>query len=97
MVAQAVESIGTILKDFGGWGAFLLVVIVGGRAFMSLARDFSNKVVDRLDDICAAINGQERRVDVLSEKVDTMKDEVHEQGQRIERLAESVAAKGKVS
>lgn len=77
----------TILKDFGGWGALVVVMVWGGRAFMALARDFAKRVVDRLDRICAAITGQERRVDGLVQRVEEMRGELAEQGKEIAKLA----------
>lgn len=76
----------SILKDFGGWGALLMALLFGGRSFMTLARDFSTRVVDKLDQICQAITGQERRVDKLTERVDQLREDVGEQNRRLENL-----------
>jgi len=76
-----------VIQSGGGWGAFLLALIWGGRAFMSLARDFSTKVVSELEKIREAIVGQEKRVDVLNERVQVMSNKVDDHGTKIDRLA----------
>lgn len=95
-----------ILRDYGGWGVLGVCVLLtlwfggralmsGGRAFMDMAKKFSADVVAELKEIKTAIQGQERRVDGLTAAVDDVRTEQIQQGQRIERLRELVAAQNK--
>lgn len=84
---QSVSNLWTgIVKDLGGWGAFVVALVWGGRAFMSLAADFSSRVIDELKNIREAIIGQESRVERLQSRVDDVHEEVRSQGERIESL-----------
>ena len=76
----------TTVKDLGGWGAFVLALVWGGRAFMALAADFSKRVIDELKNIREAIIGQEGRVNQLQSRVDDVHDQVRTQGERLEQF-----------
>jgi hypothetical protein len=79
----------TTIKDLGGWGAFVVALVWGGRAFMALASDFSSRVIDELKNIREAIIGQESRVERLQSRVDDVHDQVRSQGERIESILRS--------
>lgn len=83
--------IADLVNKGGGWAAFLAFLFWGGRVFMALARDFSSKVVSELGHIREAIVGQERRVDSMVARLDTVNDTVQEHGQKIERLTSQLA------
>ena len=105
LLAQSPADLSTferILKDYGGWGALAIVVALamwfggsailnGGRAFMALAKKFSDDVVAELKDIKNAIQGNERRVDGLAATVHEVRAEQAQQGVRIDRLKELMA------
>lgn len=82
-----------LVNKGGGWAAFLAFLFFGGRAFMSLARDFCNKVVTALDKIEDAIVGQEKRVDMMTERLANVHVQVAQQGEKIERLAQKLSGK----
>jgi hypothetical protein len=97
MPTTDIPDVLTYLKEFGGWGIVAFIVVyasraamAGGRTFLALAKQFSADVVAELKEIKTAIQGQERRVDTLSEKVEHVDQQVGEQSVRIERLNELV-------
>jgi hypothetical protein len=83
-VAGPWDSFLTIIKDLGGWGAFIIAIAWGGRAFMSLAREFSSSVIGELKSIREAISGQEARVERLSDRIDDVHQQVEAQGIKID-------------
>jgi methyl-accepting chemotaxis protein len=85
------EFVGSLLKNFGGFGALLGMLFFGWRGFMALARDFAINVVAKLEEIKEAIHGNERRVDSLTEKVVQIAADVGAQSARVERLAVQIA------
>lgn len=58
------------LADLGGWVAFLIVTIWGGRSAMSLARSFASDVVAEMRYIKDAIGEQRATIDSMEEQLD---------------------------
>lgn len=63
-----------LLERLGGWGAFIIFLWLGGRQFMSLARDFSTGVLAKLDGIKDVLSGHERRLDRIDEALEQIQD-----------------------
>lgn len=63
-----------ILERLGGWGAFIIFLWIGGRQFMTLARDFSTGVLAKLDGIKDVLSGHERRLDRIDEALEQIQD-----------------------
>lgn len=82
------DSALTVLKDLGGWGAFIVAIAWGGRAFMALAREFSTSVIGELKSIREAISGQESRVERLSDRIDDVHQQVEAQGLKLDAFRE---------
>lgn len=80
----------TIVERLGGWGAFLIALLWGGRSFMALARDFSQKVTGELGSIRQALVSWEGKVTVLTDRLGDLADTVKEQSTRLEKLSERV-------
>jgi hypothetical protein len=81
---QSLTGILPLIKDLGGWGAFIAIVFWGGRNFMAMAKQFSTSVVAELQRIREAIQGQEHMVEKLSDRIDDVSQEVRDQVERIE-------------
>mgnify|MGYP000240411250 FL=1 len=63
-----------LLERLGGWGAFIIFLWLGGRQFMTLARDFSTGVLAKLDGIKDVLSGHERRLDRIDEALEQIQD-----------------------
>lgn len=63
-----------LLERLGGWGAFIIFLWLGGRQFMTLARDFSTGVLAKLDGIKDVLSGHERRLDRIDDALEQIQD-----------------------
>jgi len=70
------------VQDLGGWVAFLIVIVLGGRSFMDLARSFSAGVLKALTEIKDAIASHDRRLDELTSKLERQTDAIERLEQR---------------
>lgn len=64
----------SLLERLGGWGAFIIFLWLGGRQFMTLARDFSTGVLAKLDGIKDVLIGHERRLDRIDEALEQIQE-----------------------
>lgn len=64
----------SLLERLGGWGAFIIFLWIGGRQFMTLARDFSTGVLAKLDGIKDVLSGHERRLDRIDEALEQIQE-----------------------
>lgn len=70
------------IERLGGWGAFLVVLVIGWRQFMSLASTFSAGVLgelrgirEKLSSIGTTMEAHELRLDSIDKALDDIKRE----------------------
>ena len=80
------EDIFAAVKDLGGWGAFLVATVWGGRTFMALARDFSSKVCAELSKISEAMVMQTVSHERIEERLESLSDQQDQQTEAIQTL-----------
>ncbi len=77
-----------LLERFGGWIVLVVLLWVGGREFLSLARDFSKSVKgelrglnDKLGTMIVTMERHESRLDNVDRSVDELRQVIQRQNQ----------------
>lgn len=78
-----------LVERGGGWLVLVVFLAWGGRSFMSLAREFSTQVVQKLEDIRHTISEQKAQFSQLVNRVDSLHTSIDSVSRRIEKLAET--------
>lgn len=74
-----------LVERGGGWLVLVVFLAWGGRSFMSLAREFSTQVVQKLEAIRVTIAEQQAEFAQLANRVNSLHDSVDHFSRRIDR------------
>lgn len=87
------------VTELGGWGALVLFVAGGmwlawrgGSAFMTLARDFSNRVVENLEGIRQEVAKHNERLKDLDERLERVDNRLGVLADDVRRQSAEIAA-----
>ena len=91
---QDVSPFLKFVSELGGWGALVLFAgaclyfaYKGGSAFMGLAREFSNNVVEKLEAIRGEVAAHNSRLENLDERMELLDRSLTEHSHKLERLS----------